>query len=127
MRWTVIKRIALVLVVFSFLVSEANAALIPNRGKMQYETVAASQTDQVAGGTGGVGDVLQRLLIVPATTGAGEVLIQDGDGTAISVFKGGTTVIEPRVLELGIRSVTGAWSITTGANVSAVAIGEFTT
>ena len=37
----------------------------------EYETVAASQTDQVLGATGATGDYLGDLLIVPATTSPG--------------------------------------------------------
>lgn len=93
-----------------------------------YEAVAASQTDQVMGPVGGIGDILQRVIIVPGTTSPGEVLIQDGDGTAISIFKGGATSVADLstiVVEIGARSRVGAWSITTGANVTAIGVGKF--
>ena len=38
-----------------------------------YETVAASQTDQVLGSTGATGDYFSGILIVPGTTAAGAV------------------------------------------------------
>src|SRR5205809_274399 len=44
----------------------------------EYETVAASQTDQVLGATGATGDYLSHLVIQPATTGAGTVTVKDG-------------------------------------------------
>ncbi len=78
----------------------------------QYETVAASQTAQALGATGAAGDILRGVLIVPASTSPGAVQIKDGSGTAIT--------------DLGdIRSADGAWQVTTGANVSAVAVGSF--
>ena len=93
----------------------------------QYETVAASQTDQALGATGAVNDLLAGLLIVPAATTAGTVAIQDGADTAINVFVTGTLAdLTPIWLPLGIRSRTGAWSVTTGASVSVIAVGSFT-
>jgi hypothetical protein len=96
-----------------------------------YETVAASQTDQILGPSAGehAGDFLDTLIIVPATTSPGAVQIQDGAGTEITVFPGGAssvTELKPLVVRLGIRSRAGSWKVTTGANVSVVAIGDFT-
>lgn len=92
-----------------------------------YETVAAGQTDQAMGATGAAGDLLQGLLIVPATTGAGAVSIKDGGGSAINVFVSGTLAdLKPHWIPLGIRSTGGAWKITTGTNVSVIAVGKFT-
>jgi hypothetical protein len=91
-----------------------------------YETVAASQTDQALGTTGEAGDVLEAILIVPATTAAGNVSIKDGGGSAISVFVTGTlSDLTPIYLPLNLKSVSGAWKITTGANVSVIGIGNF--
>jgi len=93
-----------------------------------YETVAASQTDQVMGGTGAAGDFLAALLIVPATTSPGAVSIKDGGGSAITVFTGGASSISSLVsfsVPIYAKSVSGAWKVTTGANVSAIATGEF--
>lgn len=52
----------------------------------EYETVAASQTDQALGATGALGDYLEGVLCVVATAATAQVQIQDGDGTAITVF-----------------------------------------
>lgn len=92
-----------------------------------YETVAASQTDQVLGPTGAAGDVIKYLIIIPATLAAGSVLIQDGTDTAITVFATGTLAdLTTIVIPLGIRSRTvGGWSVTTGTNVSVLAVGAF--
>lgn len=91
-----------------------------------YETVAASQTAQALGPTGASGDYIKYLVIVPATTGAGSVALLDGS-TSISVYATGTlSDLKPIVIPLGIHSNTGAWKITTGANVSVIGIGQFT-
>ena len=96
-----------------------------------YEEVAASQTDQILGPAGKKDDVLIRLVIVPATTSPGNVLIQDGNGTEITVFTGGASSVAdltPIVIELGARcrnATTPGWKITTGANVSVLAVGSF--
>jgi hypothetical protein len=94
-----------------------------------YNTVAASQTNQVLTGysAGKVGDYLAGILVVPTTTGAGSVSITDGSGSAITVFTGGGTLadLKPFYAPLSAYSVSGAWKVTTGANVTAVAIGYF--
>lgn len=91
-----------------------------------YETVAASQTAQVLGGVGGQGDYIKSLVIIPATTAAGNVALLDGS-TSISVFVTGTLAdLTPIVIPLGMYSQTGPWKVTTGANVSVIAVGMFT-
>lgn len=92
-----------------------------------YELVAASQSAQIMGPKGASGDLLERVLIVPETTGAGTVSITDGSGTAINIFVAGTlSDLKPINVVLGIRSTDGAWKITTGANVHAIGVGAFT-
>lgn len=96
----------------------------------EYETVAASATDQAMGATGAAGDYLAGVLIVPGTTAAGAVSIKDGSGSAITIFAGGGTTalstLIPFFVPLGIKSTSGAWKITTGANVTAIGVGNFT-
>lgn len=95
----------------------------------EYETVAASQTNQTIGATGAAGDLLNGLLVIPTTTSPGAVAIKDGSGTAITVFAGGASSVSglvPFFVPLGIRSAAGAWQVTTGANVSVIAVGDFT-
>jgi len=90
-----------------------------------YETVAASQTGQVLGFAGAKGDFVARLIIVPATTGPGVVTLIDGSTSIAIMVTGGTTTLVPIVVELGMVSQTGPWSITTGSNVSVIAVGNF--
>lgn len=95
----------------------------------EYELVAASQTDQILGTTGGVGDILSHLLIVPETTGAGTVAIKDGNGSAINVLVTGTladlTPIYVPIQAACVNATTPGWKITTGANVHVLAFGSF--
>lgn len=105
-----------------------NLRTINSPGK--YETVAASQTKQVLGATGAAGDILASVTIVPATTSPGVVnLFDSASGSTISLFAGGATSVAslaPITIPLGMVSLAGAWCITTGANVSVVAVGDFT-
>lgn len=97
-----------------------------------YETVAASATDQILGPTGAAGDYLAGLLIVPATTSPGAVSIKDGNGSGITVFTGGASsvvALVPFFVPLGIVAInatTPGWKVTTGTNVSAIGVGNFT-
>lgn len=93
-----------------------------------YETVAASQTTQVMGATGAIGDMLSGVQIIPTAPSPGAVTVKDGSGGAITIFAGGVTSVQnlqPFYVSLGIKSVNGAWMITTGANVTAIGIGNF--
>jgi hypothetical protein len=89
------------------------------------ETVAASQTDQVLGSTGAVGDFLSHIIIIPATTSPGAVSIKDGDGSSIPLFVGGATDLQPMHVVLDLISMNGPWKVTTGANLSVIAAGRF--
>lgn len=88
-----------------------------------YETVAASQTGQVLGGTGARGDYLQRLIISVATAATSTVTLLDG-ATSI-VIAAANTPIGVYSIEFGTRSASGAWSVTTGAGVTVIAVGRF--
>lgn len=93
-----------------------------------YETVAASQTAQTLGPTGAAGDFIKRVVIIPATTTPGVVTLLDG-ATSIPLFVGGASSVAdlaPIFIDLEMFSVSGAWKITTGNNVSAIGIGVFT-
>ncbi len=94
-----------------------------------YVTVAASQTNQVIqSSAGAAGDYLDRVLVIPATTAPGVVTISDNAGAVVSYPGGGTTALltlTPFTIPIGAVSRSGAWKITTGANVSCVAVGKF--
>lgn len=106
---------------------------------LPYNTVAASQTaqplvkpaDTVAGtavGKGAKGDILETLLVTPASTSPGAISILDGSAS-ITVFAGGAGSVadlKPFTVYVGARSINGPWSVTTGASVSVVASGRFT-
>jgi hypothetical protein len=105
-----------------------NTALT-NFGAGEYETVAASQTTQSLGATGAAGDWIDGLLVVPATTAPGNVLLRDGAGSDITLFAGGASSVSnlvPFFIPLGMISGSGAWKVTTGSNVSCIGIGNFT-
>lgn len=94
-----------------------------------YEHVAASQTTQVLGATGGAGDYLTGLLIIPGTTSPGNVLLRDGSGGSDrTIFAGGASSVSnlvPFFVPFGARA-TSDWRVTTGANVTVFAVGNFT-
>ena len=89
-----------------------------------YETVAASQSDQVLGVTGATGDLLERLIVTVATAASGTVSIKDGSGSAIPITAANTPIGVYSV-EIGARSSAGAWKVTTGAGATVIAVGEF--
>lgn len=93
-----------------------------------YETVAASQTAQSLGAAGATGDYLSHCVVTPGTTSPGVVTILD-NATAIVSFAGGASSVSnlvPFAIPIGAISVSGAWKITTGANVTVVCVGTFT-
>jgi len=97
-----------------------------SRDIIKYETVAASQTDQILGSFGAIGDFLGSIVIQPATTAAGTCTVKDGS-TVIFTFTTGTLAdLKPIVVPFNVASSTGGWKITTGANVAIVAFGDFT-
>lgn len=108
-------------------VDDSNGCMVVEQGQFDYETVAASQSDQVLGNTGALGDFLHRLICVVATAATAQVQINDGAGSAITVLPnspgGGVGTYS---IELNITSTGGAWKVTTGAGVSVIAVGRFT-
>jgi hypothetical protein len=94
----------------------------------EYETVAASQTNQVLGPTGATGDYIAGVLIIPETVNPGNVILLD-NAISIIIFAGGATSVSslvPFFVPLGLISVSGSWRLTTGADVHCVAMGNFT-
>lgn len=112
--------------------SQLLRGLLKSLAGPHYETVAASQSAQTMGATGAVGDRLDGVLIVPATTSPGAVTIADGNGAAITIFAGGAGSVlslHPFFVPIGaecVNATTPGWKILTGANVSAIGVGRFT-
>lgn len=112
------------------LLSSVSPGVDYNIGAGEYETVAASQTNQSLGSSAGrVGDYLSGLLVVPTNTDPGNILIADSTATQITVFAGGSSSVSnlvPFFIPLGMISVSSGWKVTTGLNVSVIGIGNFT-
>lgn len=92
-------------------------------GGTEYETVAASQTNQVLGGTGAKGDFISRAIVTVVTAATSTVTLTDGT-TAIAIMAA-NTAIGCYSIELGMRAATGPWKITTGAGATVIAVGQF--
>lgn len=93
-----------------------------------YKTVAASQTGASLAGpgqTGKRGDIVKKLIITSITAATATVTLIDGS-TSI-VITAANTPIGVYTIDLGdgMISQSGAWTITTGAGASVVAIGDF--
>lgn len=88
-----------------------------------YETVAASQTGTVLGGTGAAGDYLDKLVITVNTAATSTVTILDG-ATSIPIMPA-TTPVGVYSIQLGMISRNGAWSVTTGAGAQVIGVGKF--
>jgi len=96
-------------------------------GGTEWETVAASQTDQSLGATGAAGDYLESLLCVVATAATSQVQIKDGAGSAITVLPNAVGAgVGTYPIPIGLVSLSGAWKVTTAAGVSVIATGNFT-
>ena len=101
-------------------------------GGSTYETVAASQTGQILGGAGAIGDYLSHCVIYPQTTTPGVVTVFDdttGASANVIAFPGGASSVSnlaPIPIPVGAVSVTGEWRVTTGANVIVTCYGKFT-
>lgn len=94
-----------------------------NPYRFAYEAVAASQSNQVLGGTGATGDYLHRVLVAVSTAATSTVSIIDGSTTIYAVPA--NTPIGVYEIDLEVASASGAWKITTGAGASVLAVGIF--
>ena len=90
----------------------------------EYETVAASQTDQVLGTTGSAGDILHALHCVWTAASAAGVSIKDGTGSSIPVFETKSSATSQTVT-LDMVSADAGWKITTSTNTTCIGIGRF--
>ncbi|CAN5190799.1 hypothetical protein BH10PSE6_BH10PSE6_16780 [soil metagenome] len=101
---------------------------LPVANGTDYEAVAAGQTDQIMGATGAIGDYLTGVTVQPGTTSPGTIVIKDGN-TTVFTFPGGASSVSnliPFFIPIYGNSVSGAWKVTTGANVTALGSGNFT-
>ena len=96
---------------------------VNNPYRYAYEAVAASQTDQALGATGATGDYLHRLLISVTTASTASVTLKDGSTTIFTTPA--ATPIGVYSIEVNAVSRNGAWTVTTGSNVTAVGVGVF--
>jgi hypothetical protein len=94
-----------------------------NPYKYAYETVAASQTAQVLGGTGAAGDYLHRIVVTVTATGTSTLSVIDGSTTILTMAA--NTPVGVYSLELNVAAATGPWKITTGAGATVLAVGLF--
>lgn len=104
-----------------------NSASVARVQEGDYETVAAGQTAQVLGTAGAAGDMISHVLVIPASKSPGAIVLID-NATSITIFAGGTdclTGLVPFAIPLGMVSRNGPWKLTTGADVSCVAVGSF--
>ena len=92
--------------------------------QFEYETVAASQTDQVLGTTGSAGDLLHALHCVWTAASAAGVSIKDGTGSSIPVFETKSSATSQTVT-LDMVSADAGWKITTSTNTTCIGIGRF--
>lgn len=99
-----------------------------------YQSLAAGQSATVMGPTNVTtkdagSQYLKHIVIVPATLSPGAVAIKDGADTAITIFTGGAssvTSLAPITVPVMARNKTGSWQVSTGSNVSIIAVGRFT-
>ena len=70
---------------------------------------------------------LDRLVVIPVSTGAGAVTLSDGSTAILSIPAAGHGIDpKPYSVQLGIRSVsTLGFRIALGSSVSAIAVGGF--
>jgi hypothetical protein len=86
--------------------------------------VAASQTAQVLGGSGAVGDYLHRIVVTVTATGTSTLSVLDNSTTVLTMAA--NTPVGVYSLEINAASASGPWKITTGAGVTVLAVGFFT-
>lgn len=91
--------------------------------RWDYEAVAASQTAQALGPTGGTGDIIETLVVSVATSATGTVSLLD-NATSYAITPANTP-IGVYTVQLGARSTSGAWKVTTGAGATVIAVGRF--
>lgn len=92
-------------------------------GENEYQVVAASQTAQVIGSTGQVGDYLSHIVIDPLTASPGTVTLIDGSTTILTITPPASS--QPFTVPIMATSKAGPWKVTTGTNVTCMVVGNF--
>jgi hypothetical protein len=93
-----------------------------------YVTAAVSATTTLQSSAGAVGDYLDHVVVFPSATNAGTVAIVDNATTLVTWPGGsGTALLSllPFTIFVGAVSRSGAWKLTLGTNVTAIAVGRF--
>lgn len=91
----------------------------------EYEDVAASQTDQVIGGSGAVGDLVASIFCTTSAASVGVVSLKDGTGAAFTIFQAQAAASTLQGGILNWVSTSGAWKLTTGTNTTCRVAGRF--
>lgn len=104
---------------------DATNNVVRVEGQWEYETIAASQTDQVMGSTGSAGDVLHAVVCVMTAASVGVVSIKDGTGSAINLIAAQSAATQIFTPPLDLVSTDAGWKITTGTNTTCIGIGRF--
>lgn len=90
----------------------------------EWETVAASQIDQVLGSTGAVNDVIARIVCTVNTSATSTVSIKTGSGSSVPIIPANTAIgVYPIFLGLVANDV--GWKVTTAAGVTCIGMGYF--
>ena len=101
--------------------ANATAPTIVVQEAPSWVYIPASFTDTAGGNAN---DLLDCLLVIPATTSPGAVSIEDGAGTNYTLFAGGATSVSTLIpFPIDMRNIAAGtgWEITTGANVAVIA------
>lgn len=92
----------------------------------ETEAVAASDTDEPLGATGAIGDYLEHVVLFVATAATAATTIKDGATTLGTFANSPGGGIGTYVIPIRARAVGAGFSITTGAGVTVLAVGNFT-
>jgi hypothetical protein len=93
-----------------------------------YVTAAVSATTTLQSSTGATGDYLDHVVVFPSATNAGTLAVIDNATTLVTWPGGsGTALLSllPFTIYVGAVSRSGAWKLTLGAGVTALAVGRF--
>jgi hypothetical protein len=89
-----------------------------------YKAIAAGQTDVVIA-NGQPGEFLEHILVIPATTTPGNIVLKDGANTILTTVFGTLADTKPFLMRIGARATqSGGWKVTTGSNVSVVVVSQ---